>query len=147
MRENWIWRELPAVFADFAEAGAVEGVGWQAHIDDVEEVEELGPELQIDALGPAPAAAERGVLDEGEIEIVKGGATELLRPRVPKTALIGPAAFGDMDGDGEEVGGVVDALAEVVLPLCAGGGEMRGWRSGLGGRRRSSRQPVCWIPE
>ena len=48
LRENWIWRAGARGSADFSEAGAVEGVGGQAHVDDVENVEEFGAELEVD---------------------------------------------------------------------------------------------------
>ena len=63
-------------FADFAEAGAGEDVGWEAHVDDVEDVEELGAELEVDQFGAALARAEWGVFDEGEVEVVIGGSAE-----------------------------------------------------------------------
>jgi len=42
--------------ADNSEPGAFDGVGWQSHIDDVEEVKELCTELEIGPLDPAPPA-------------------------------------------------------------------------------------------
>src|ERR1700678_4148866 len=70
--------------ADFAEAGAHESVGRQSHIDDVEQVEDLGAKLQIQPLKAARAPAERRVLDQGKVVVVIGRPAEVLRPRVPK---------------------------------------------------------------
>ena len=79
--------------------------------------------MQVDALGSALAAAEGRVFDEGEVVVVVGGAAEAVAAEGAEDALVGPGAAGDVDGDGEEVGGVVCAFAEVVLAVLARGGD------------------------
>src|SRR5262245_1591297 len=61
--------------ADQTEAGAAHGVGRQSEIDDVEDVEELRSEFE-DAQFIFAAPAERSVLDQCDIEIVKGRSAE-----------------------------------------------------------------------
>src|ERR1039457_204885 len=43
----------PGRLADFAESGAGKNIGRQPHVHNVEEIEELSPELQVHAFGPA----------------------------------------------------------------------------------------------
>jgi hypothetical protein len=52
-----------------------------------------------------------------------------------------------MDGDGEEIGGVRSAVAEVVFADLASGGEMRDVAIWLGRSTPKEPAPVCWMPE
>jgi hypothetical protein len=115
----------PGCFGNLAETRSVEDVSRQAHADDVEEIEELGPELEIHALGAAGAMAEGRALDEGEVVVVISWAAESVAAKVAEDPLIGTGATGNFDGDGKEIGGVVCAFAEVVFAIGARGGETR----------------------
>src|SRR3974377_987582 len=63
--------------ADHTEAGVADNLSGclvhlqrvrrQSHVDDIEDVEELGTELQVHALGAALSLSDRRVLDHGEI--------------------------------------------------------------------------------
>ena len=74
---------------------------------------------------PLAAAAEGRVFDEREVEVVEGRAAECVAAQRAEAALIRSRSAGDLDGDVEEVGGVVCAFAEVVLANRARGGEIR----------------------
>src|SRR5579863_1522437 len=58
--------------ADLAEACSCQGIGRQAHIHNVEQVEELGAKLQIHQLDAARTPAERCALDQGKVEVIVG---------------------------------------------------------------------------
>lgn len=60
----------PGRFGDLTEAGPVEDVCRQAHVDDVQEIEELGPELEIHTLGSAAAMGNGRALDESEVVVI-----------------------------------------------------------------------------
>src|ERR1700722_20719324 len=66
--------------ANFSEAGSLEGVSGQPHVDYVEDVEELRAKLQIQQLDSAGAPAEWRVLDERNIEIIIGRDAESVTP-------------------------------------------------------------------
>jgi hypothetical protein len=90
LSDNWIWREVPAVLLISPKPEPDEYVGGQAHVHDVEEVEELAAELHVDALGAAFAAAKRRVLDEGEVEVVVGRSAEGVAAESAETPWLGP---------------------------------------------------------
>ena len=111
--------------ADLTEAGAAENVGRQAHVDDIEEVEELTAELEVYKLGSAFAVAKGRALDEREIVVIKGRPPEGIAPQRSEPALVRSRAASHVDGDGEVVRCIVDAIAKVILTVGARGGEMR----------------------
>ena len=80
--------------ADLAEAGGEDGVGGQSHVDDVEEVEELGAELDVEEFAAAGAASDGGVFDQREIEVVVGGAAEGVSAERAEVARVGAGASG-----------------------------------------------------
>ena len=104
-------------------ARTAQDVYGQAEGHEVEGVEELGAELQGRGLGTL-AAAEGCILDQGEVEIMEARCAEGIPPQGSEAALVGPRAAGNANGDRKE-GGVVGALAKVVLPNLAAGGEDR----------------------
>jgi len=75
-----------------AEAGAEDGVGGQSHVHDVEEVEELGVELDVEEFTSAGAAADWGVLDEREVEVIIGGAAKGVAAERAEVARVGAGA-------------------------------------------------------
>jgi len=111
--------------ADFAEARAAENIRGQAHIHDVEEIEELRSELEIHLLSSAVTMAEWRALDESEIVIVVSRSAESVAPQRAEQALVGTGASRYVNRNGEEVGPVVCAFAKVVLAICTRCGEMR----------------------
>ena len=56
-------------------------------------------ELQIDALGPALAAAERRVFDEREVEVVEGRTAKGVAPQRPEAPLVRPRAARNVNRD------------------------------------------------
>src|ERR1700678_3710717 len=105
----------PGRFGNLAETRSGEDVRGQAHVDDVEEIEELGPELEIHALCSAAAIAEGRAFDEGEVVVIVCRTAEAVAAKGTEDALIGAGTTGDIDGDGEKVSGVVCTFAEVVF--------------------------------
>ena len=105
--------------ANHAEAGAPHDIRGQSEIDQVENVEELAPELQGCRLTRA-AMAERRVLDQRHVKAVESRTVESIAPQRSESPLIGSCATGHADGD-EEKRGIVAALPEVILsnrPTC-----------------------------
>ena len=74
-----------------------EDVGGEAHVDDVEEVEELGAELEDGEVAGA-AVADGGVFEEGEVEVVEGGAAEGVAAEGAEAAGVGAGAAGRLTG-------------------------------------------------
>ena len=99
LRENWIWRGSSGGFADEAEAGALDGVGGQAHVDDVEDVEELATELKVGALEAAAAMGDGRGLDERKVEVVVGGSAKCVAAQSAEAAGVGSGAAGDINGN------------------------------------------------
>lgn len=124
MSDSWICR-CAGGLGDLAEAGAAYDVGRQAHIDNVEEVEEFATKLQIDPLCAALAPAEWRVLDEREVEVIVGRSAEGVSPQGSKAPLIRACTSGRVNGNGKECGYVIHSLAEVVFAHRARSGEMR----------------------
>jgi len=77
--------------ADDAEAGATHGVGRQAKVNDVEDIEEFRAKLQ-DAEFAAAAVAKGCVLDERNVELMEAGPTK-------RVAAQGAEAAGVRAGD------------------------------------------------
>ena len=71
------------------------------------------------------AAAECGGFDEGEVVVVVSWTAEAVAAKRAEEAAIGPAAAGEIDGDGEEISAVVGALAKVVLAVLTRSRKMR----------------------
>ena len=93
---------LPRVtgsLADFAKTGSVENIRRQAHVDDIEQVEELGAELQIHAFGSAAAPAKGRVFDDSEVEIVVGRSAEGVASQRAEASLVRPCATSNVDRD------------------------------------------------
>ena len=88
-------------FADDAEAGTLDGIRGQAHVDDVEEVEELATELKVGALDAAVAMGDGRGLDEREVEVVVGRSAKGVAAQGAEAAGVRSGAAGDSDGDGE----------------------------------------------
>ena len=88
-------------------------------------IEELGAELEVDQFRSAFSRAEWRVFDHRQVEVVERRPAEGVAAKRAESPLIRPGASADVDGNGEEIGGVVCALAEVVLADFARGGEMR----------------------
>ena len=116
--------DLPGVtcgFADQAKATGSKGVGWEAHGDDIEEIEELAAELQIYELGSAFANAQRRVFDEGKVEIIEGGSAEGVAANCAETSLVRPCSAGQVNRNIEKVSTIVCAVAKVVFAHLARG--------------------------
>ena len=87
----------PGGSADHPESGPEHDIRRKAEVHDVEGVEDLGAELQYDALRIRPDAYRR-VLDQRQIDIVKRRAPECIRPSVPNLPLFGPVPPGTLIG-------------------------------------------------
>ena len=111
--------------ADLAESRTGEDVGWQAHVDDVEQVEELSTKLQVHQLGSVPAAAKGGVFDERKVKVVKGWPAESIAAQRAKPTLIRSRSSTDVNGDGKEIRRVVCSVTKIVFTRFARGGELR----------------------
>lgn len=71
--------------ADDAEAAAQDSIGRQAEIDDVEDIEKFRAELE-DAQFTLSPVANWGVLDQGNIELMKTGSAKGVAAQSAKDA-------------------------------------------------------------
>ena len=126
--EDQFQRELnlagsPGGMIDKPEARAAQDIHGQREVDQVKGVEELTPKLQREGFR-AGAAAQGGIFDQGEIEIVQGGAAEGIAPQGSEASQVGAGPPGDANRDGEERG-IISALAEIILTNGSRGGKDR----------------------
>src|SRR5690349_2458916 len=106
-------------FADDPEAAAANDVRRQAKIYLVENVEELGAELQVCQFAIS-AAAERRILDEGHVELTEVRPAERIAAESSENALVGAGSARNIDGDLKE-GAVCPSPAEIVFAHGAAG--------------------------
>ena len=85
----------------------------------VEDVEELGTELDGSEFRAAPAAEGR-VFNQSHVEVVKAGASKRAAAKCSEAAVVRSGAVCEIDGDVEK-GSVVVAAAEVVGSHSAAG--------------------------
>ena len=96
--------------ADDAKAATPHGVGRQAKIDDVEDIEEFRGKLQ-DAEFAAAAVAKWRVLDDRNVELMEAGSAKGVAAQGAEAARVRAGASRKIDGK-EEKGAVVRAAAK-----------------------------------
>src|SRR5215469_8533152 len=100
---------------DQAEAGAEYDVGGQAKINQIEHIEKLAAELQLQSV-----TEQRRFFDQGDVKIVKCRTAKSIPAQRAESALIGAAASGHVNGDGEERR-IFRAEAKIVFSHGAAG--------------------------
>ena len=84
--------------ANHAEAGAPHDIRGQSEIDQVENVEELAPELQGCRLTRA-SMAQRRVLDQRHVKAVESRTVESIAPQRSESPLFRSGTIGHANGD------------------------------------------------
>ena len=86
--------------ADEAKPRAANDIRGQTEIDQVEDIEKLGAELECQRL--AAPASELRILNQRHVEVVEGGAAEGVAAQDSEAALVRPRTPRNTDGDIEE---------------------------------------------
>src|SRR6185437_8079999 len=103
---------------DDPEARARNRVRGQPHVYDVEDIEELGAELQHGQFRSMRAPAEWRVLDQRKVEVIKRRPSEAVARQASELSRVWTGAAGKMNRY-REVRSILLALAEIILAFRA----------------------------
>jgi hypothetical protein len=112
----------PRRLTDKTESAAVDDIGGQAEVHDIENIEELRAEFQSPEFSVA-TMSKRRIFDDREIEIVIGRTPEGVSSQGPKTPLVGTRAPGNVDRNVEE-GSVAGSQAKLICTNGATGRQL-----------------------